>query len=68
MPKLRTIIIWFAGFFLFFVIAGFFVVPPLAKYLLVKNLSETLNHDVSINQIKVNPLKLTVAAKCAVVK
>ena len=68
MPKLRTIIIWFAGFFLFFVIAGFFVVPPLAKYLLVKNLSETLHRDVSINQIKVNPLKLTVAAKGAVVK
>lgn len=68
MPKLRTIIIWFAGFFLFFVIAGFFVVPPLAKYLLVKNLSENLHRDVSINQIKVNPLKLTVALKGAVVK
>jgi len=68
MPKLRTIIIGIAGFFLFFVIAGFFAIPPLAKHLLIKNLSETLRRDVSINQIKVNPLKLTVAVNGVAVK
>ncbi|MBP1746305.1 MAG: hypothetical protein H6Q54_920 [Deltaproteobacteria bacterium] len=68
MPRLRTIIIWVAGFFLFFTIAGFFVVPPLAKHLLIKNLSESLNRDVSIQQIKVNPYKLTVAVRGVVVK
>jgi uncharacterized protein involved in outer membrane biogenesis len=68
MLKIGTIIIWIAGFFLFFVLAGFFVVPPLAKHLLIKNLSETLHRDVSIKQIKINPLKLTVAVNGVVVK
>jgi len=68
MPRLRTIVIWVIGFFLLFTIAGFFVVPPLARHLLIKNLSESLNRDVSIQQLKVNPYSLTVAVRGVVVK
>jgi hypothetical protein len=68
MRRLGRILIWVAGFFVFFTIAGFFAVPPLLKHLLIKNLSEELHRDVSINQIKVNPYALTIVVRGFTVK
>ena len=68
MPKIKTFILWIAGFFVFFTIAGFFAMPPLLKHLLIKNLSAELHRDVSINQIKVNPYTLTIAVRGVAVK
>ncbi|HNQ47198.1 MAG TPA: DUF748 domain-containing protein [Syntrophorhabdus sp.] len=68
MPKWRTILFWIAGLFLFFSIAGFFLVPPIAKHLLIKNLSEALQRDVSIQQIKANPYNLTVVVRGFAIK
>ena len=68
MPRVRTIIICVAAFFVLFTIAGFFAVPPLLKHLLIKNLSAELHRDVSIRQIKVNPYSLTIAVSGFVIK
>jgi uncharacterized protein involved in outer membrane biogenesis len=68
MKKLRTVIISVVAFVVVFTIAGFFAVPPLAKHLLVKNLSEALHRNVSIQQIKFNPYNLTMAVKGFTVK
>lgn len=59
MSKLKSIFIGIVIFFVCFTIGGFFAVPPLVKYLLVKNLSTELNRDVSIGRIKTNPYDLT---------
>jgi len=42
-----------------FTLSGFFVAPPVLKSLLVKNISKTLQRDVSIAKIDINPLNLT---------
>ena len=68
MRKFGTILIWVSGLFVFFTIAGFIAVPPLLHHLLIKNLSEELHRDVSINQIKVNPYSLTIAVRGVAVK
>ena len=48
------------GLFLLYVIAGFWVVPPLLKPKLEKEISSQLGRKVTIEDIKINPLILTV--------
>ncbi len=47
------------GLFLLYVIAGFWVVPPLLKPRLEKELSVQIGRKVTIEDIKINPLILT---------
>ena len=54
--KIGLIII---GLFLLYVIAGFWVVPPLLKPRLEKELSSQIGRKVTIEEIKINPLKLS---------
>ena len=54
--KLGLIII---GLFLLYVIAGFWVVPPLLKPRLEKELSDQIGRKVTIEGIKLNPLVLS---------
>ncbi|MEX1348729.1 MAG: hypothetical protein AB1Z31_13445, partial [Desulfobacterales bacterium] len=46
------------GLFLLYVIAGFWVVPPLLKPKLEKEMSGQLGRKVTIEGIKINPLIL----------
>ena len=52
--------LWVFGLVALFALLGFFVVPPVAKHYLVKNLSELLNRPVAIQGIDVNPFSMTV--------
>jgi outer membrane protein OmpA-like peptidoglycan-associated protein len=54
--KLGLVII---GLFLLYVIAGFWVVPPLLKPRLEKELSSQIDRKVTIEEIKLNPLVLS---------
>ena len=54
--KLGLIII---GLFLLYVIAGFWVIPPLLKPKLEKELSSQIGRKVTIEEIKLNPLVLS---------
>ena len=54
--KLGLIVI---GLFLLYVIAGFWVVPPLLKPWLEKELSSQIGRKVTIEEIKLNPLTLS---------
>ena len=48
-----------AGLFVFYVIVGFWVVPPLLKPRLEEHLSSSLGRQVTIAEIKFNPLVLS---------
>ena len=48
-----------AGLFLFYLVIGFWVVPPLLKPKLEEQLSSLLNRKVTIAEIKLNPLALS---------
>ena len=60
--------LWIVGAVALFAVVGFFVVPPVAKHYLVKNLSELLNRPVAIQDIKVNPFSMTVTVRGFVIK
>ena len=57
--RLRRIALWLAGLFLLLVLAGFFIVPPVAKSLIIKQASKALGREVSIERIVVNPFALS---------
>ncbi len=50
------------------VIAAYFALPPLLKSFLVKTLSENLHREVTLKQITINPLRLTVTVDSLQVK
>jgi len=57
---------WIIGavvFFVLFTIIGFFVVPPIVKPYLLETLSKTLNRQVSLSDLSLNPYTLTVTLK-----
>lgn len=54
---------WASGLVVLFALVGFFVVPPVAKYYLVKSLSEQLHRRVAIRDIDVNPFALTLTVR-----
>ncbi len=55
--------LWALGLLVLFALVGFFVVPPVAKHYLVKNLSELLNRPVAIQAIELNPFSMTVTVR-----
>lgn len=57
--RLKRIGLWVAGIFLAFGLFGYFAGPPLAKSILVKQLSKELGRDVAIGDIDINPYALT---------
>ncbi len=62
-PRLKKILIGIVVFFVLFTLVGFFVVPPILKSVLVNKLSESLNREVTITQIKMNPYALSLTVR-----
>jgi uncharacterized protein involved in outer membrane biogenesis len=67
-PRLKKILIGIIIFFVIFTLVGFFVLPPILKSILIKQLSQNLHREVTINQIKVNPYTLSITARGLLVK
>jgi uncharacterized protein involved in outer membrane biogenesis len=68
MGKLKRILIGVVIFFAVFTIVGFFILPPVLKSMLTKQLSQNLHREVTINQIKFNPYTLSITARGLLVK
>ena len=72
-PKLITgrpkkVLIGLIIFFAVFTLFGFFGLPPIAKSLLTKKLSQALHREVTIQQIKTNPYALSLTVRGFLVK
>ena len=67
-PRLKKIFIGLIIFFVLFTVLGFFVLPPIVKSILTKQLSENLHRSVTINQIKINPYTLSIAVRGLTIK
>ena len=63
MGRLKKWIIGAVVFFVLFTVIGFFVIPPLVKPYLLETLSKTLNRQVSLSEISLNPYTLTVTLR-----
>ena len=60
---MKKIVIGLIIFFAVFTLVGFFVLPPILKSILTKQLSENLHRQVTIDQIKINPYTLSISVR-----
>jgi uncharacterized protein involved in outer membrane biogenesis len=63
MGRLKKWIIGAAVFFVLFTVIGFFVIPPIVKPYLLETLSKTINRQVSLSDLSLNPYTLTVTLR-----
>jgi len=56
--KIQKLALWASLFFVFYTIFGFLIVPQILKKVAGKQLTQILQRDVSIGQIKFNPYSL----------
>ena len=68
MRRRRKILIWAAVCLAVFAILGFFVVPPILKSVLTKQLTVALHRDVSIREVRLNPFALSATLRGFAVK
>ncbi|MGB7971671.1 MAG: DUF748 domain-containing protein, partial [Candidatus Deferrimicrobiaceae bacterium] len=59
-PVLRRFVLWPAIVLAVYAIVGFFILPPVARSVLVKQLTEKLHRPVAIRAIRINPFDLSV--------
>ncbi|HSB31855.1 MAG TPA: hypothetical protein VLD55_09650, partial [Candidatus Sulfobium mesophilum] len=55
----RKTVLGILVFLLVFSITGFFILPPIVKSVLVKNLSKQFHRQVTIQKVKINPFMLS---------
>jgi len=63
MGRFKKWIIGAAVFFVLFTVIGFFVIPPIVKPYLLETTSKTLNRQVSLSDLTLNPYTLTVTLR-----
>lgn len=59
-PKLKKFLLWSGGGFLALVLFGFLALPPIVKHFAAKTLEEKFHRVVTIRELDINPLNLSV--------
>lgn len=59
-PSLRKFLVWSGGGFIALVLFGFLALPPIVKHFAAKALGEKFHRTVTIRELSINPLKLSV--------
>ena len=67
-PRWKKILYGLIIFFAIFTLVGFFVLPPILKSILIKQLSQNLHREVTIKQININPYALSTTVRGLMVK
>jgi uncharacterized protein involved in outer membrane biogenesis len=64
----RRMLVWSASALAVFTLVGFFVIPPIVKSVLAKQLTAALHRDVSIQEVRFNPFALSLTVRGLAVK
>jgi hypothetical protein len=67
-PRQRKLVFWVVGLLLFYTIAGFLILPPIIRAVAVKQLSQQLDREVSIQKVKINPFAFSTAIRGLLIK
>ena len=67
-PRRRKLLFWVLGLLLFYAVAGFLILPPIIRAVAVKQLSQQLDREVSIQKVKLNPFALSTAIRGLLIK
>jgi uncharacterized protein involved in outer membrane biogenesis len=60
MKRIRLILLILVSILAAYTVFGFFILPPIARSLISKNLGHSLKREVRVEEIKANPYKLTI--------
>ncbi|HWC58909.1 MAG TPA: DUF748 domain-containing protein, partial [Verrucomicrobiae bacterium] len=66
--RLRKLLFWAIGLFLVYTIVGFFILPPIIRSVAVKQLSQQLGREVTIQQVKLNPFAFSATIRGVLIK
>ena len=64
----RRLLRWALGLLLLYTVMGFLILPPIVRSIAVKQLSQQLNREVSIGQVKINPFALSTTVRGLLIK
>ncbi len=64
----RKIIFWIIGLAAFYALAGFLILPPIVRHVAIKQISQQLDREVSIEQVKINPFVLSTTIRGLLIK
>jgi hypothetical protein len=53
-PRQRKLLFWVLGLLLFYTVTGLFILPLIIRSVVVKQLSQQLDREVSIQEVKLN--------------
>lgn len=67
-PRRRRLAKWIFWLLFAYAIIGFFILPPIIRAVAVKQLSQQLDREVSIQKVKLNPFVLSVAIRGLLIK
>ncbi len=68
MQRIKKYLIGFGVLIVLYAVVGFFVLPPVIKSVAIKKLSEELNREVSLGDVKVQPFALSVEVRDFTIK
>jgi hypothetical protein len=66
--RFRKLLFWAIGLFLLYTIVGFFVLPPIIRSVAVKQLTQRLGREVTIQQVKLNPFTFSGTIRGVLIK
>jgi hypothetical protein len=67
-PRRRKQVVWILGLLVFYAILGFLILPPIVRAIAVKQLSQQLDREVSIEKIKINPFAFSTTVRGLLIK
>jgi hypothetical protein len=67
-PRRRKQVVWILGLLVFYAIVGFLILPPIVRAVAVKQLSQQLDREVSIEKIKINPFAFSTTIRGLLIK
>ena len=66
--RIRKLGWWALGLLLFYLIAGFLILPPIVRHVAVKQLAQQFNREVSIEKIRIDPLAFSTTVTGLLIK
>src|SRR3974390_2487882 len=67
-PRRRKQVVWILSLLLFYAILGFLILPPIVRAIAVKQLSQQLDREVSIEKVRINPFALSTSVRGLLIK
>ena len=64
----RKLALWGFGLLFFYAVIGFLILPPIIRHVAVKQISQQLDREVSIEKIKINPFALSTTIRGLMIK